>query len=98
MDSGEHARLHRFYRDLIALRHSESDLADPWLDHLVVDYDEEKRWIVLRRNRVAIACNLGAEPVTVPVSGELLLAWDAPDIGESTSELPAHSVAVLRCG
>jgi maltooligosyltrehalose trehalohydrolase len=98
VDSGEHARLHRWYRDLIALRHSEPDLADPWLGHLVVDYDEEQRWIVLRRNQVAIACNLGGEPVTVPVSGELLLAWDAPDIGESTSELPAHSVAVLRCG
>lgn len=27
--SGEHARLHRFYRDLIALRHNEADLADP---------------------------------------------------------------------
>jgi maltooligosyltrehalose trehalohydrolase len=98
VDSGEHARLHRWYRDLIALRHSEPDLADPWLDHLVVDYDEGQRWIVLRRNQVAIACNLGGEPVTLPVSGELLLAWDAPDIGESTSELPAHSVAVLRCG
>jgi maltooligosyltrehalose trehalohydrolase len=98
VNSGEHARLHRWYRDLIALRHSEPDLADPWLDHLILDYDEGQRWIVLRRNQVAIACNLGGEPVTVPVSGELLLAWDTPDIGESTSELPAHSVAVLRCG
>jgi maltooligosyltrehalose trehalohydrolase len=98
VDSGEHARLHRWYQDLIALRHSEPDLADPWLDHLVVDYDEEQRWIVLRRNRIAIACNLGTDAVTVPVSGELLLAWDAPDIGEGTSQLPAHSVAVLRCG
>jgi maltooligosyltrehalose trehalohydrolase len=94
--AGEHARLRRLYRDLIALRHNEPDLADPWLDHLVVDYDEDQRWFSMRRNRLVIACNLGAEPTTVPVTGELVLAWDAPDVGGETTELPAHSFAILR--
>src|SRR5690349_11427165 len=94
--TGEHVRLHRLYRDLIALRHSELDLADPWLDHLVVDYDEEQHWIVLRRNGLTFACNLGTEATIVPVTGELVLAWDSPAIGESTTELPAHSLAILR--
>jgi len=93
---GEHARLHRFYRDLIALRHSEVDLADPWLDHVVVDFDEEQRWIVLRRNGLAIVCNLGTEAAIVPVTGELVLAWDSPTIRETATELPAHSLAILR--
>ena len=94
--AGEHARLLRLYRDLIALRRNEPDLADPWLDHLVVDYDEDQRWIILRRGRLAIACNLGTEPATVPVTGELVLAWDRPEIGGGTTELPAHSFAILR--
>jgi maltooligosyltrehalose trehalohydrolase len=98
VDDGEHAPLHRLYRDLIALRHSETDLADPWLEHLVIDYDEDQRWIVMRRSRLVIACNLGTETTTVPVTGELVLAWDAPTVDDETTELPAHSFAVLRCG
>jgi maltooligosyltrehalose trehalohydrolase len=98
VDAGEHAPLHRLYRDLIALRHSETDLADPWLEHLVIDYDEDQRWIVMRRSRLVIACNLGTETTTVPVTGELVLAWDAPTVDDETTELPAHSFAVLRCG
>jgi maltooligosyltrehalose trehalohydrolase len=93
--AGEHARLRELYRGLIRLRHDEADFADPWLDHLAVDYDEEHRWIVLRRGAFAIACNLGTEPVTVPVSGEVVLASAAPTVGETT-ELQGHSFAILR--
>ncbi|MGZ4514484.1 MAG: malto-oligosyltrehalose trehalohydrolase, partial [Mycobacterium sp.] len=67
VDSGEHGRLHRLYRDLIDLRHSDPDLADPWLEHLTVDFDEEQRWISVSRGRLRIVCNLGAEAVKVPV-------------------------------
>lgn len=95
--SGEHARLHSLYRDLIALRRSEPDLADPWLAHLVVDYDEDQRWIMMRRNRIVIACNLGTDARSVPVSGELILAWDSPSVGATTTVLPPHSFAILRC-
>jgi maltooligosyltrehalose trehalohydrolase len=94
--SGSHAQLLALYRDLIALRRTEADLADPWLDHLVIDYDEERRWITMRRGRLVLACNLGVEPVTVPVTGELVLAWDSPSVGDQTTQLPPHSFAVLR--
>ena len=94
--SGEHARLGALYRDLIALRRTEADLADPWLDHLVVDYDEDQRWITMRRGGLVIACNLGVEPVTVPVTGDLVLAWDSPAIGDRTTDLRPHSLAILR--
>ena len=96
VDAGEHARLHRLYRDLIALRHNEPDLADPWLDHLVLDYDEDQHWVIMRRNRLVIACNLGTEPTTVPVTGELVLAWDTPTVNDETTELPAHSFGMFR--
>jgi maltooligosyltrehalose trehalohydrolase len=96
VDSGEHARLYAFYRDLIALRRTETDLADPWLEHVVVDYDEDRRWIVMRRNRLVIACNLGTEATSVPVSGELVLSWNSPSVGAKATELPGHSSAILR--
>jgi maltooligosyltrehalose trehalohydrolase len=94
---GAHARLWNAYRDLIALRHGEPDLADPWLEDLRIDYDEQHRWIVMYRGALAIACNLGEAPATVPVAGSVVLAWDEPTIGEATV-LPGHSFAVLRTG
>jgi len=96
VDSEEHARLYAFYRDLIALRRTEADLADPWLKHLIVDYDEDQRWILMRRNRLVIVCNLGTEATCVPVSGELVLSWNSPGVGANATELPGHSSAILR--
>ncbi|BBY08513.1 malto-oligosyltrehalose trehalohydrolase [Mycobacterium noviomagense] len=93
---GEHARLLGTYRELIALRRNETDLADPWLEHLQIDFDEENRWITMRRGRFVVACNLGTEAVTVPVRGEVVLAWDEPKVGDDITELPGQSVAVLR--
>ncbi|WP_066897278.1 malto-oligosyltrehalose trehalohydrolase [Mycolicibacterium houstonense] len=96
VSEGDHGRLHRVYRELIALRRREPDLADPWLDHMAIDFDEEQRWIVLHRGALAIACNLGREEVSVPVIGELVLAWDAPELGPDATTLPGHSFAIVR--
>ena len=96
IDEGDHGRLRRVYRDLIALRHTEPDMADPWLDHLGIDYDEEHRWIVMHRGSLAIACNLGADAVTVPVTGDAVLAWGEPTVGAKGTQLDGHSFAVLR--
>lgn len=94
--SGEHARLLDFYRGLIALRHREPDMADPWLDHLAIDYDEAARWFVMHRGALTVACNLGPDPVEVPVMGEVVLAWDEPAVGDGRTRIGGHSVAVLR--
>ncbi|ORW33420.1 malto-oligosyltrehalose trehalohydrolase [Mycobacterium paraense] len=93
--SGEHARLLSVYRELIALRHHDADLADPWLEHLTIDYDEEQRWISIGRGRLRIACNLGSEPTTVPVAGEVVLAWGEPKVGTEGTVLEGHSFAIL---
>ncbi|MCV7226788.1 malto-oligosyltrehalose trehalohydrolase [Mycolicibacterium komossense] len=96
VEIGEHARLHRLYRDLLELRRAEPDLADFWLDHMTVDFDEEQRWIVLRRGALAIICNLGDAAVAVPVTGELMLAWGVPTAGDTHTELAGQSFAVVR--
>jgi maltooligosyltrehalose trehalohydrolase len=95
VDAGDHARLHRLYRDLIALRRKEPDMADPWLEHLTVDYDEDERWITVHRGGLRIACNLGAEPVRVPVTGEVVLAWGEPKVDADSAVLEGHSFAIL---
>lgn len=95
-DAPGHRELWQFYRSLIALRRNEPDLADPWLPHLRVSFDEDQRWIVMHRGSVVIACNLGAQPTVVPVAGELLTGWGDPAAGDADTALPAHSVAVLR--
>ncbi|MDT5053081.1 MAG: maltooligosyltrehalose trehalohydrolase [Mycobacterium sp.] len=96
IDDAEHGRLRRVYQQLIALRHNEPDLADPWLDHLRVDYDEAQRWIVMHRGSLAVVCNLGTEAVDVPVAGEVVLAWGEPEADLKTSRLEGHSFAILR--
>jgi maltooligosyltrehalose trehalohydrolase len=95
--TGEHAGLLDLYRALVTLRHNEPDIADPWLDHLVVDYDEDQRWFTMQRGRFTAAFNLGEQAVTVPVRGEVVLAWGSPNVGDST-ELPGHSFALLATG
>jgi maltooligosyltrehalose trehalohydrolase len=50
----------------------------------------------MRRGRLAIACNLGAEPVSVPFTGDLVLCWDSPEVGDISTELPPYSFAILR--
>ncbi|MBU8811589.1 malto-oligosyltrehalose trehalohydrolase [Mycolicibacterium goodii] len=96
VDQGEHARLLGIYRGLIELRRTEPALADPWLDHLRVDFDEGDRWIVLHRGDLAITCNLNTDAVTIPVSGDLVLASSTPDLTPDAAVLDGHSFAILR--
>lgn len=91
-----HDQMLRFYRALIALRRNEPDLSDPWLSHLEVDYDEDSRWIVMHRGRIAIACNLNRDATEVPVTGSPLLVWGEPVFGAAATVMPGYSVAVVR--
>ncbi len=93
---GDHDRLHKTYRQLIALRRNEPDLADPWLDHMSIDFDEQQRWIIMHRGKLSIACNLGTDTVSIPVTGEVVSAWGEPGVGTESTALPGHSFAILR--
>ena len=50
----------------------------------------------MRRGRLAVACNLAAEPAAVPFTGELVLCSDSPSVGATTTELQPYSFAILR--
>ena len=73
----EHQQLRRLYQALISLRRVEADFADPWLGHMGFEYNEDQRWIILRRGAFVIACNLSENPVALPAHGRTVLAWAA---------------------
>ncbi len=87
-------------RDLIALRKSRPELTDGRRDRVLVTYDEDERWLVVRRGRVAVACNLSAERRRVPVPGRPLrvLLSSAPGFvyGDRQVETDGESVVVLE--
>ncbi|HEY0639532.1 MAG TPA: malto-oligosyltrehalose trehalohydrolase [Pseudonocardiaceae bacterium] len=93
---GDHARLLETYRALIALRRAEPDLTDPWLGHLDVAHDAAAGWLTLRRGAITVVVNLGAEPVELPVGGELVLAWDDAVVTGDGLRLGGRDFAVLR--
>ena len=92
---GYHARLLRWYRDLIALRRSTPDLRDPRLDRAGTTWED--RHLDVRRGGHRVLVNLADAPWSWTGDGEVRLAWD-PDVAidDGRVDVPAHSVLVLR--
>jgi len=65
----EHAAMLDWYRSLIALRRAEPDLADPRLDRVRCEWDDDARWIVVHRGGFRVAVNLGDAEVSLPLGG-----------------------------
>ena len=91
-----HAELLEWHRSLIELRRSQPALTDGRLDLVSVRADDTAGWLVMQRGPVALACNVGAVPVTLPVAGSLALSSDHDirfDAGALT--LPPDTAAVV---
>ena len=95
-----HAELFNWYRELIRLRRAESALTDPTLAESRTSQDEARRWIVIHRGPVTIACNLADQPQRVPLPAglrRLLLASAAGlRLTRLGVHLPSDSVAILK--
>ncbi|MGI8695589.1 MAG: DUF3459 domain-containing protein, partial [Mycobacteriales bacterium] len=94
-----HAEVLDFYRRLIALRRARAELTDPHLSRVEVRYDEQDRWLVVRRGSLAVVVNLAADRQTVPINGrpqEMLLASERGFVyREGEVDLDGESVVVL---
>jgi maltooligosyltrehalose trehalohydrolase len=98
-----HVEMLAFYRRLIALRRERPELTDPWLSAVSVDFDEDRRWLVMRRGDLAVVGNFAAEEQSIPVGG-----WTRGILLSSVSghilshgahvELPAESGVVMLTG
>ncbi|MDA8300205.1 MAG: malto-oligosyltrehalose trehalohydrolase [Actinomycetota bacterium] len=94
-----HRTLLEWHRRLIALRRSEPDLASHERGATCCSFDEDRRWLVVRRGRFSIAANLAGGPREVPLhtGGSVVLASGAEArlVGGEVW-LPACSVAVVE--
>ncbi|MDL5158647.1 malto-oligosyltrehalose trehalohydrolase [Actinomycetospora termitidis] len=97
-EEGQHAWLLEVHRDLIALRRSERELADPRLDRVRCDVDAGARTLVLHRGALRLVVNLGAGEATVAVDGATEVLWAPFEVGlsEAAVVLPGESCAVVR--
>ncbi len=81
-DTGHHEEMLSFYRELIALRAAEPDLADGDLRAVEVEFDESQRWIRIGRGAFTVVANLSDEPRRLPgvgVGASIVLAT-APEV------------------
>ncbi len=89
-----------WYRELIALRRARPELTDPRLDRVQADFDEDARWIIVRRGRLRIAANLGAQAVRLPLGqrGIGVLASSSPGVAikQDTVAMPPSAFAVIE--
>jgi maltooligosyltrehalose trehalohydrolase len=93
-----HASLLQWYKDLIRLRHSRSGLSDGDLNAVQVHFDEKAQWLVLERQGVHVACNLGTGPVKLEAGKGprvLLASDDSIELSDGTLTLGPDSVAIL---
>ncbi|MGW3623309.1 malto-oligosyltrehalose trehalohydrolase [Streptomyces sp. NPDC000880] len=94
-----HARLLAWHRELIALRRTQSDLADPDLAAVKVAYDEQARWLAFRRGDLRVAVNLAKDPAAIPLGGggRVLAAWEPVEApgADGLLHLPPESCVVL---
>jgi maltooligosyltrehalose trehalohydrolase len=87
-----------WYRELLALRRSEPELADPRLDLVQVQADAQTRTVVVVRGTIRVVCNLDDQPQKVSLEHpvEVLAASDKASLEGSDVSLPPHSVALVR--
>ena len=89
-----------WYRELVALRRARPELTDPRLDRVSAGFDEDARWIMVRRGRLRIAANLGSGPVDLalgaPGTGVLAASGPGVTIRQDLVTLPPATFAVIQ--
>ncbi|GAA2756927.1 malto-oligosyltrehalose trehalohydrolase [Actinopolymorpha rutila] len=92
------ARLLDWYTTLIRLRRELPGLADPRLYRVEVTYDEDARWVMIRRGDLGVVANLAGAQATVPLGAVVdetvgrdgvVLAWH-PDDTHTTPGTTTH--------
>ena len=92
-----HREMFAWYRTLIQLRRDQPDLADPRLDRVAVDYDEEAQWLAVRRGALRVVVNLAAAqqvPLDRPATRVVVASRRAYAVPIGV-ELEAESVAIV---
>lgn len=95
-----HRELLSWYRRLITLRRTRSELLDPRLDQMWVDYNEDEKWLVVRRGQLRIVANLDNRVVRVSLdttgTAILMASNSAMQIDRNRITMPGVSFAVIE--
>jgi malto-oligosyltrehalose trehalohydrolase len=99
-DREPHLGILAWYRELAALRRTRPEMTDPRLDRVTADFDEDARWIMIRRGRLRIAANLGPGTVRLALGqpGVGVLAASSPDVSieHDTVTIPPAAFAIIE--
>ncbi|HEY7306557.1 MAG TPA: malto-oligosyltrehalose trehalohydrolase [Bryobacteraceae bacterium] len=94
-----HDEILAWYRTLIALRRSTSQLTDGNLEAVDVRYDEQTRWFVMKRGEFQVICNFAPDRQAIPITRttkDVICSSSAYEIRPGVIGLPADSVAILK--
>jgi maltooligosyltrehalose trehalohydrolase len=97
LDRPGHADTLALYQQLIALRRRHPELADPRLDQVEVDFDEDRGWLVVRRGTLRVVINVSAVTQPVPVAtGEVLFATGPVDTAVDWLNIGPRTAVIAR--
>lgn len=96
-DRAPHRDLLAFTTELLALRGREPDLTDPRFDQTSADFDDEARWLVVRRGSLVLVINFSGSESSPDSGGldEVLLAVGDHRVDDRLV-LGPHSAVVAR--
>jgi maltooligosyltrehalose trehalohydrolase len=97
---GKHAEMLEWTKKLIHLRRTTVALNDGDVGHLKIEFDEEKRWLMLRRGPVRLLLNLGAQAASFALLDQetvRLCSKPVPEL-DGMVLVPAMSFAALAQG
>ena len=90
-----HQRMLGFYRDLIALRRAQPDLARGDFASIDVEYDEQAGWFAMHRGQWTVVAVLGSAPATLPFDLVPDLSWEPPTADDAGRPvIGAHNVVI----
>ena len=93
-----HAGLLDWHHQLITLRRKYPELTDGRMENVEVRFDENARWLSMKRGRVQTICNFAGARQSIPVccaSRVKLCSTNDYKFHANAIELPADSVAIL---
>jgi maltooligosyltrehalose trehalohydrolase len=95
---GRHAATLATYRELIRLRRHSPTLVDPRFVQTSCAFDEDARWLDMRRGPLHVLVNFAAGENIIPVAGRLLFTTGPGvnvDVRTGTTHMPGHTAVIV---